>query len=90
MSRQTSRSNRGLILSVPFCSPLTETRSSVISPAKQVLVMTWSWILAGEVFLPVMAMVQDGLAAFAPAGIVGGTVTWGLGAAWVAELGEAG
>jgi len=50
----------GLASGIPFCCPLTETLSPVISPGIQVLAMTWSWIDAGGTFWPLIAMVQDG------------------------------
>ena len=50
----------GLVPGIPFCFPLTETLSPVISPARQVLAMTWRWIDEGGTFWPLIAMVQDG------------------------------
>jgi len=50
----------GLASSIPFCAPLTETLSSVISPGMQVLAMTWRWIDEGGTFWPLIATVQEG------------------------------
>jgi len=50
----------GLASRIPFCVPLTETLSSVISPVMQVLAITWRWIDEGGTFWPLIAMVQDG------------------------------
>ena len=50
----------GLASGIPFCAPLTETLSSVISPGMQVVANTSSWIEEGGTFWPLIATVQDG------------------------------